>query len=31
LLTLLAESMVDVLDEVVLLFDQALSGRESAA
>lgn len=31
LLTLLAESAVDVLDEVVLLFDQALSGRESAA
>jgi hypothetical protein len=31
LLTLLAESVVDVLDEVVLLFDQALSGRESAA
>ncbi|MGH3530157.1 MAG: Tn3 family transposase, partial [Pseudonocardiaceae bacterium] len=27
----LAESVVDVLDEVVLLFDQALSGRESAA
>lgn len=31
LLTLLGESVVDVLDEVVLLFDQALSGRESAA
>jgi hypothetical protein len=31
LLTLLVESVVDVLDEVVLLFDQALSGRESAA
>jgi TnpA family transposase len=31
LLTWLAESVVDVLDEVVLLFDQALSGRESAA
>ncbi|MGH3529835.1 MAG: DUF4158 domain-containing protein, partial [Pseudonocardiaceae bacterium] len=31
LLTVLAESVVDVLDEVVLLFDQALSGRESAA
>ena len=31
LLTLLAESVVDVLDEVVLLFDQALSGRESNA
>ena len=31
LLALLAESAVDVLDEVVLLFDQALSGRESAA
>ncbi len=31
LLTLLAESVTDVLDEVVLLFDQALSGRESAA
>ncbi|MDQ2791694.1 MAG: Tn3 family transposase [Actinomycetota bacterium] len=30
-LTLLAESVVDVLDEVVLLFDQALSGRESNA
>jgi hypothetical protein len=30
LLTLVAESAVDVLDEV-LLFDQALSGRESAA
>ena len=31
LLTLAAESAVDVLDEVLLLFDQALSGRESAA
>jgi hypothetical protein len=31
LLTLLAESVVDVLDEVVLLFHQALSGHESAA
>ena len=31
LLTLIAESVVDVLDEVLLLFDQALSGRESAA
>ena len=31
LLAVLAESAVDVLDEVVLLFDQALSGRESAA
>lgn len=31
LLTVLAQSAVDVLDEVVLLFDQALSGRESAA
>jgi hypothetical protein len=31
LLTLLAESVVDVLDEVVPLFDQALSGRESNA
>jgi hypothetical protein len=31
LLTLVAESAVDVLDEVLLLFDQALSGRESAA
>jgi hypothetical protein len=30
-LTLLAETVVDVLDEVVLLFDQALSGRESVA
>jgi len=27
----MAESAIDVLDEVVLLFDQALSGRESAA
>jgi hypothetical protein len=31
LLTLVAESAVGVLDEVLLLFDQALSGRESAA
>ena len=31
LLTLVTESAVDVLDEVLLLFDQALSGRESAA
>ena len=31
LLTLMAQSAVDVLDEVLLLFDQALSGRESAA
>ena len=31
LLTLVAESAVDVLDEVLLLFDQALSGRETAA
>jgi hypothetical protein len=31
LLTLLAQSAVDVLDESLLLFDQALSGRESAA
>ena len=31
LLTLVAQSAVDVLDEVLLLFDQALSGRESAA
>ena len=31
LLALLAESAVDVLDEVVFLFDQAVSGRESAA
>jgi hypothetical protein len=31
LLTLLGESVVDVLHEVVLLFDQALSGRETAA
>jgi hypothetical protein len=31
LLALLAESAVDVLDEVVFLFDQAISGRESAA
>jgi hypothetical protein len=31
LLTLVAQSAVDVLDEVLLLFDQALTGRESAA
>jgi hypothetical protein len=31
LLALLAESAVDVLDEVVFLIDQAISGRESAA
>jgi len=31
LLTLAAQSAVDVLDETLLLFDQALSGRESAA
>ena len=31
LLTLVAQSAVDVLDEVLLLFDQALSGREAAA
>ena len=31
LLTLLAQSAVDVLDEVLLLFDQAVSGRESHA
>ena len=31
LLALLAQTAVDVLDEVVLLFDQAISGRESAA
>ena len=31
LLTLAVQSAVDVLDEVLLLFDQALSGRESAA
>jgi Domain of unknown function (DUF4158) len=31
LLTLLTQSAVDVLDEVLLLFDQALSGRESVA
>ena len=31
LLTLLAQSAVDVLDETVLLFDQAISGREAAA
>jgi hypothetical protein len=31
LLTLLAQSTVDVLDEVLLLFDQALSARASVA
>lgn len=31
LLTLVAQSAVDVLDESLLLFDQALSGRETAA
>jgi len=31
LLTVISQSAVDVLDEVLLLFDQALSGRESAA
>jgi len=31
LLTLAAQAAVDVLDETLLLFDQALSGRESAA
>ena len=31
LLTLVAQSAVDVLDESLLLFDQALSGREAAA
>ena len=31
LLTVIAQSAVDVLDEVLLLFDQALTGRESAA
>ena len=31
MLTLLAQSAVDVLDEVVALFDQAISGRESRA
>ncbi len=31
MLTLLAQSAVDVLDEVVALFDQAVSGRESRA
>jgi hypothetical protein len=31
LLTLLAQSALDVLDETLLLFDQAISGRESAA
>jgi len=31
LLTLLAQSAVDVLDETLLLFDQAITGREAAA
>jgi TnpA family transposase len=31
LLTLIAQSAVDVLDETLLLFDQAVTGRESAA
>jgi hypothetical protein len=31
LLTLVAQSAADVLDEVLLLFDQALSGRAGAA
>jgi len=31
LLTLVAQSAIDVLDESLLLFDQALSGRESIA
>jgi hypothetical protein len=31
LLTLLAQSTVDVLDDVVALFDQAVSARESRA
>ena len=31
LLTLVTQSAVDVLDEVLLLFDQALTGREAAA
>ncbi|ADU10704.1 transposase Tn3 family protein [Micromonospora sp. L5] len=31
LLTLLSQSAVDVLDETLLLFDQAISGREAAA
>ncbi|GAA4968865.1 hypothetical protein GCM10025331_72300 [Actinoplanes utahensis] len=31
LLTLIAQSAVDVLDETLLLFDQAITGRESAA
>jgi hypothetical protein len=31
LLTLLAQSAVDVLDDVVALFDQAVSARESRA
>jgi hypothetical protein len=30
-LGLIAQSAVDVLDETLLLFDQALSARESAA
>jgi hypothetical protein len=29
--SLLAQSAVDVLDETLLLFDQAISGREAAA
>jgi hypothetical protein len=31
LLTLIAQSAVDVLDETLLLFDQALSARETVA
>lgn len=31
LLTLIAQSAVDVLDETLLLFDQAITGREAAA
>lgn len=31
LLTVVAQSAVEVLDESLLLFDQAFSGRESAA
>jgi TnpA family transposase len=31
LLTMVTQSAVDVLDEVLLLFDQALTGREAAA
>jgi hypothetical protein len=31
LLTLITQSAIDVLDESLLLFDQALSGRESTA